>query len=311
MLGGLSSEVHDRIAALPEVAGATRMRFGHFKRDSQTTALSAVDPATIGEVLQIDLEAGDLSDLAGGGVMVSQAVAAEEGLEPGDSIRMTFPRDGVQRVAVVGIFDDDLVAAIQTEYLIDLETYAVHYTEDVDANVFVQLAPGVEKDAAKKAIDAVLRDFPNADVRDQDAAAAGRTAMVDQVLGLVTVLLMLTVLIALLGVTNTLALSIVERTREIGLLRAIGMTGVQVRWMVRSEAVLQAVVAVVLGSVLGLGFAAATVVALSSGGAMAIVVPWTALAVLLGAGTLAGLTAGLLPARRAARLPLMEAIATA
>jgi putative ABC transport system permease protein len=311
MLGGLSPDVHDRIAALPEVEVASRMQFGHFKRASSTTALSAVDPATVEEALRIDLEAGELADLAGGGVMVSHSVAADEGLETGDSLRMTFPRDGVRRLPVVGIFDDGLVAAIQTEYLIDLDTYARHYTEDVDADVFVRLATGVDKDAAEKAINAALRDFPNAEVRDQEAAAKGRTAMVDQVLGLVTVLLMLTVLIALLGVTNTLALSIVERTREIGLLRAIGMTGAQVRWMVRSEAVLQAAVAVVLGSVLGLGFAAATVVALSSSGTMAIVVPWAALAVLLGAGTLAGLAAGLLPARRAARLPLMGAIATA
>jgi putative ABC transport system permease protein len=135
--------------------------------------------------------------------------------------------------------------------------------------------------------------------------------MVDQILGLVTVMLLLTVLIALLGITNTLALSIVERTREIGLLRAIGMTSAQLRWMVRSEAVLQAAIAVVSGLALGLGFAAATVRALGGSDPMAVVVPWGWLATVVMVGSVAGLVAGLLPARRAAGLPLMEAITTA
>jgi putative ABC transport system permease protein len=287
------------------------MRFGHVKRDGSTTALSAVDPGAIDGALEVGVEAGELADLADGGVMVSHDVATTEGLEPGDSLAMTFPLGGQRQVPVVGIFDDALVAAIQTDYLVGLETYARHYAEDVDADVFVKVAPGTDRDAAEAAIAKALRDFPNAEVRDQAAAAEGRTALVDQVLGLVTVLLMLTVLIALLGVTNTLALSIVERTREIGLLRAIGMTAGQVRWMVRTEAALQAAAAVVLGSALGLGFAAAALVALGGSGSMAVVVPWGSLAAVLGAGTLAGLAAGLLPARRAARLPLMEAIATA
>lgn len=309
MLGGLSPEVHDRIAALPEVEVAARMRVGHFKHGASTTALTAVDPETIGKALRVKLEAGTLDDLAGG-VLVSEEVATADGLEPGDTFAMTFPRDGARQVPVVGIFDDDLVAAFQTDYLIGLDTYARHYTEDVDADVFVQLAPDADRKTARSAIQAALRDFPNADVRDQDAAVKGRTAIVDQILGLVTVLLSLTVLIALLGITNTLALSILERTREIGLLRAVGMTASQLRWMVRTEAAIQAAVAVVLGSVLGLGFAAATVTTLGGSEPMQVVVPWGWLATVLVLGTAAGLVAGMLPARRAARLPLMEAITT-
>jgi putative ABC transport system permease protein len=309
MLGGLSPDVRDRVAALPEVRVASPMRLGHVKRDGSTTALAAVDPHTIGSALRIHLRAGDLAGLDDGGVMVSEKVATAEGLEPGDRIAMTFPLDGTQHVPVVGVFDDDLVAAIQTEYLIGLDSYARHYAEDVDADVFIELAPNADSDAARAAIDTALRDFPNADVRDQAAAAKGRTAIVDQILGMVTVLLLLTVVIALLGVTNTLVLSIVERTREIGLLRAIGMTGNQLRWMVRSEAALQAALAVVLGAGLGLGFAAATVSALGASDPIAVVIPWAWLATVLVLGTLAGLAAGQLPARRAARLPLMEAIA--
>jgi putative ABC transport system permease protein len=310
MLGGLSPEVVDRISALPEVQTATRMRLGHFKHGSLTTALTAIDPRTVSSALRIHLERGTLADLTSGGVMVSEKVARAERLRPGDTYAMTFPK-GARQVPVVGVFDDNLVAAFQTDYLIGLESYERQYAEDVDADVFVTLAPGVDRHRARAAISSALGDFPNAEVRDQAAAAKGRTAMIDQILGLVTVMLLLTVLIALLGITNTLALSIVERTREIGLLRAIGMTSTQLRWMVRTEAVLQAGIAVVSGLVLGLGFAAATVIALGTSDPMAVVVPWRWLATVVVVGSVAGLVAGLLPARRAARLPLMEAITTA
>lgn len=309
MLGGLSPDIHDRVSQVPGVASVSQMRLGHFKNGGTTTALAAVDPRTVGRALRIDLTAGTLPDL-GGGVMVSKKVATTQHLQLGDRLSMTFPLDGTQEVPVVGIFDDDLVAALQTEYLIGLDTYARHYAEHVDADVFVQLAPHADTGAVKSAIHDALRDFPNADVRDQAAAAEGRTAVVDQILAMVTVLLLFTVLIALLGITNTLALSIVERTREIGLLRAIGMTSPQLRWMVRSEAALQAALAMVMGSGLGLGFAAATVRALGTGSSIPVVVPWAWLATVLVLGTLAGLAAGQLPARRAARMPLMEAITT-
>jgi putative ABC transport system permease protein len=310
MLGGLAPEVQERVAAVPGVASVARMQLGHFKHGTSTTALTAVDPGTIGKALRVDLRSGSLSDLAGGGVMVSEDVAETEGLEPGDTFAMTFPRDGAQQVKVVGVFEAGLVAAFQTDYLVSLDTYARHYTEDVDADVFVSLAPGADRKAAHDAVAATLRDFPNAEVRDQAAAAKGRTALIGQVLGLVTVLLSLTVLISLLGVTNTLALSILERTREIGLLRAIGMTGSQLRWMVRTEAAIQAAVAMTFGSVLGLGFAAATVVAIRGNDPLAVVVPWGWLATVLVLGTAAGLVAGLMPARRAAQLPVLDAITT-
>lgn len=310
MLGGLSPEIRDRVAAVPGVETAARMRVGHFRHGSSTTALTAVDPATIGSALRIRLSSGSLAALATGGVLVSEQVATADGLAPGDTFAMTFPRDGVRQVPVVGVFDTDLVAAFQTDYLIGLDTYAKHYTEDVDADVFVRLSPGTDHAAALHAIRTALRDFPNADVRDQQAAVAGRTAIVDQILGLVTVLLSLTVLIALLGITNTLALSILERTREIGLLRAIGMTASQLRWMVRTEAAIQAAVAVVLGSALGLVFASATVRTLGGTDPMHVVVPWGWLAAVLVLGTAAGLAAGVLPARRAAGLPLMQAVTT-
>lgn len=310
MLGGLSPEVAERVARLPEVATASPTRFGHWLDNGATSALTAVDPRTLPEVARVRMAAGSLDALEGGGVVVAEKVATERGLTVGDSLAMTFPRDGEQRLRVVGVMDDWSARALSTSYVLSLDTYAAHYSEDVDATVYVALADGVDPARARAALKAAVAPFPNADVRDQAEAAAGRAAAIEQVLGLVTVLLGFAVLIALLGITNTLALSVVERTREIGLLRAVGMTRAQLRWMVRSEAVLVAAVSVVSGVALGLGLAAATLAGLASGTPVVIEVPVGQLLAVVALAVAAGLAAGLLPARRAARLDVLSAIAS-
>jgi putative ABC transport system permease protein len=146
-------------------------------------------------------------------------------------------------------------------------------------------------------------------VRDQAAVIAGRTQTVDQIFGLVTVLLGFAMVIAVLGIANTLALSIVERTREIGLLRSVGMSRGAVALMVQTEAVMVAVVALVTGLALGIGAAFAAVGALSTIAPLGIVIPVDQLVALVVVVAVAGLVAGLAPARRAAGLPVLEAIA--
>jgi putative ABC transport system permease protein len=310
MLGGLSPQVAERVARLPEVATATPTRFGHWLDDGTTSALTAVDPGTLPEVAQVRMTAGSLAALEKGGVVLAEKVAKERGLEVGDSLPMTFPRDGEQTLRVVGVMADRSAHALSTSYVLSLETYAAHYSENVDATVYVALAQGVDQARARTALRAAVADFPNAQVRDQAEAAAGRAAAIEQVIGLITVLLGFAVLIALLGITNTLALSVVERTREIGLLRAVGMTRAQLRWMVRAEAVLVAAVAVVSGLALGLGLAAATLTGLAADNPVVVRVPVGQLLAVLTVTVLAGLAAGLLPARRAARLDVLAAIAT-
>jgi putative ABC transport system permease protein len=310
MLGGLSPEVAARIGARPEVAAVSAVRYGHWLDAGMTSALTAVDPATLPDVADIAMTAGDLAAVEEGGIVLADNVARERGLRVGDDLAMTFPRDGEQRLRVVGLMADESARALSTSYVISLDTYAQHYSENVDATVYVALADGADPAEARTALRAAVGDFPNAEVLDQAEAAAGRAAAVDQVLGLITVLLGFAVLIALLGITNTLALSIVERTREIGLLRAVGMTRAQLSGMVRAEAVLIAAVAAVVGTVLGLGLAAATLAGLSADAPLTIRVPVVQLLAVMGAAVLAGLAAGLLPARRAARLDVLTAIAT-
>jgi putative ABC transport system permease protein len=292
------------------VAVVSPIRYGHWLDRGMTSALTAVDPATLPRVADVEMVAGSLDALGHGGVVVSEQVATERSLGLGHELPMTFPRDGDQRLRVVGVLDDDSARALSTSYLIGLGDYAEHFSENVDASVFLALADGVDPEVARGALERAVADFPNAAVRDQGEAVAGRAAAIDQVLGLVTVLLGFAVLIALLGITNTLALSIVERTREIGLLRAVGMTRAQLRRMVRAEAALVAGVAVVVGVVVGVALSAATLFALGGETEVLLRVPVLRLAVVVAGAVLAGLAAGLLPARRAARLDVLAAIAT-
>lgn len=310
MLGGLSPQVAELVADLPEVAGTSRLRYGHWLDGETTSALAAVDPATLPQVADLDLLAGSLDALRDGGVVVAQSVAQERGLGLGDTVTMTFSATGEQDLQVVGVLDSLDAQALSTSWFVSLDTYGEHFTEDVDAAVMVRAADDVTVQEAQEAVRAALVDHPTADVRDQATAAAARGATVQQVLGLVTVLLVLTVLIALLGITNTLALSVTERTREIGLLRAVGTTRRQVRAMVQAEAVIVAALAGVLGLVLGTGLGAVTVLALGRTAPLAVALPGGQLAVVALVALGAGLVAGLAPARRAARMDVLGAIAT-
>jgi putative ABC transport system permease protein len=310
MLGGLSPQVHHHISELPEVAVATPLRFGHWLDGNASKALTAVDPATLPAVAKVDMLAGDLAALRDGGIILAANDAANHGVTLGDQLTMTLPRSGDQRLCVVGIVDDASASALSTGYLVSLETYAKHFGEDVDASVLVRFAPGVAAERGMAKIRQAIAEFPTAAVRDQAEARASRTSTVDSVLALVTVLLLLAVLIALLGIANTLGLSIIERTREVGLLRAVGMGRRQVAWMVRLEAVLVAAVGAVAGVALGLLFGWVAVAALTAQATVRFTVPATQLLAFLVVAAIGGGLAGMLPARRASRLDVLAAVSS-
>lgn len=310
MLGGLSHHVHHDVSELAEVGAISKLRFGHWQQEGATKALTAIDPATLPDVASVDVVAGSLARLADGGVAVTDTTAQAEGLAIGDTLPMTFARTGDVAMPIVAIFDQADQFAVSSSYLVGLATYAEHFTEDVDAVVYVSAAPDVSVAQLRAAVDTVMVDHPTAIVRDEAEARDSRTHAIDQVLSMVTVLLLFAVFIALLGITNTLALSIVERTREIGLLRAVGMTRTQVRRMVRWEALLDAVLGSTIGLALGLGLGWVAVRALGAENPLAMTVPTGRLVTYLVVVAVAGVLAGLLPARRAARLDVLASIST-
>lgn len=308
MLGGLVPAVRESVEDLPEVAATARVRFGHWKDAGRVSALTAVDPASIEQVVSARMVQGSFRDLAGGGILLAQREARLRGLAVGDRLPMTFAKVGDRSLQVVGLLDDGDARALSTSFIIGAGTFERLFTERVDASVYVALADGVSAAEGRAAIERALEPFPTAELRDQEASIQARAGAVDQILGLVTVLLAFTVLIAMLGITNTLALSIVERTRELGLLRSVGMTRSQLRRMIRAEALLVAGLAVTIALSVGVTFGAAATVALGSSMEARVVVPAGQLGAVTVVAVLAGLAAGALPARRAARLRVLEAI---
>jgi putative ABC transport system permease protein len=194
--------------------------------------------------------------------------------------------------------------------LLGLDTFEAHVDDQFDRQVYVSVADSTTAAESRAAIEAALGDWPNAEIQDQAEFKESITAEIDQMLNLIYGLLALAVVIALIGIANTLALSIHERTRELGLLRAVGMHRRQLRGAVRWESLLIAVLGAVLGAVLAVGGAWGIVKALDSEGVTRFTVPVTQLAVIMGAAGLAGVLAATGPARRAARLNLLEAIAS-
>ncbi len=174
----------------------------------------------------------------------------------------------------------------------------------------VKAKPGVSPDASRAAVDRVIKDFPIVQVKDQAEYKQEQASQINRVLVLFYVLLALAVVIAVIGIINTLALSVLERVRELGLLRAVGMSRGQLRQMIRWEAVIIAVLGAVLGLAVGTFFGWTLVRALHSQGITEFALPVGTLLVFVVAAALAGVLAAVFPGRRAARIDILRAITT-
>ena len=292
----------------PDLAVVSPVRQAEAKIGTSTTFVAGVDPATIGEVANIDMTSGSVSALSRPGtVVVSRTEARGRGFRLGESVNMRFARTGTQRLEVVGIFEPNQLLG---DYAISLRTYEANVAQQLDQTVFVKVAPGVTIAAAKAGIEPILRrDYPSVQVSDQAQFKQQQLQAIDQVFAIVYVLLFLSVLISLFGIVNTLGLSIYERVRELGLLRAIGLSRRQVKRMIRVEAVIIAVLGAVLGLAIGVLFGWAMQRALADLGIDRLSIPVGQLVGMLVVAAFLGVVASVLPARRAAKLNVLEAIA--
>ena len=182
--------------------------------------------------------------------------------------------------------------------------------DPLDSSIYLQMADGVNADAAQASLDQLTAEYPTAKVLDREGFKDAKGSNIDLILNLIYALLALAIVIALMGITNTLALSIFERTRELGVLRAVGMSRAQVKATVRWEAMIIAVFGTLLGLSIGLFFGWSIVHALSDQGIDTLVIPVRTLAVVTAIAALAGVAASIMPARRAAKLDVLEAIAS-
>jgi putative ABC transport system permease protein len=238
-------------------------------------------------------------------VAIRQRLADRIGVSVGDVIDVTFARTGARPMTVAAIWDAQGVGA---GLLVDLPTYQENFVEQFDDSVFINLTEGVDPEDGRQAVEAVVAQFPGAEVQDQSQFATSATDQIDGLVRLVLGLLGVAVFISLFAITNTLSLSVLERTREMGMLRAVGMSRRQLRGTVIWEAVLIAAFGAILGIGLGLFFAWA-VVQSTEAQALIFSVPMARLGLALVVAVGASVLAAVLPARRAARVDVVRALA--
>ncbi|HEV2894799.1 MAG TPA: FtsX-like permease family protein, partial [Actinomycetota bacterium] len=302
-----SPDLASRLGDQPELGAVVGVRTGAFKLDGATKQLAGIDPVAYNQVVKSETTSGSFADLAGGGLAVKEDVAKANGWTVGEQVALQFPRGGTQQVPVKAIYKDN---SVNGDYLLSLADYERFYADQADSQILVQGASGAAPDASRAAIDRVLADFPNVTVRDQAEYKAETAKQIDQVVNLFFALLGLAVVIALFGIVNTLGLSIFERIRELGLLRAVGATRRQVRSMIRWEAVIIAVLGAVLGLAVGVFFGWTIVRALRTVGITEFALPVGQLVIFVVFAGLAGILAAVLPGRRAAKIDVLRAITT-
>ncbi|SNQ48398.1 ABC-type transport system, involved in lipoprotein release, permease component [Frankia canadensis] len=304
---GFSGQVARDLAGKPGIDTATGLRGGLAKVDGSSVQLLAGDPAGLLKVLAIKKVSGDIHALGDRTILVEDGVAADHHFTVGQKIRVAFP-DGSEDLTLVGTYKKSQVAG---SWIISTAQYARHTPDDLDLFVLVKRADGASPAAVRAQIDAVVKPFATVEVRDQSEFVAQQEKQVDQLLGFIYVLLALAVVIALFGIVNTLALSVIERTREIGLLRAVGMSRGQMRAMVVMESTIISVFGAVLGVAVGSVFGWALTRALEGQGITAFAYPASTIIVVILIGVLLGILAAVFPARRAARMDVLRAISTA
>jgi putative ABC transport system permease protein len=297
--------VAKRIDALPETSAVTPLRYMSATTNGATKDVTGIDPATVEQTVYTDVQHGSLEHLGLHDVAVLDKEAEKRGIAIGDTVTLDFPETGSQAMHVVGIYGTDIPLG---NYAISLEAFDANTARHVDDNVVIAIAPGVSMSEARHAIDGVLSDYPTAELLTDDEFKGAVAAEINQSLNLVYVLLAMALVIAFFGIANTLALSVFERTREFGLLRAVGMYRAQVRSTVRWEAVLIALLGATLGTVIGVGFSWALVQALRDQGIDHFTVPVQQVTIIVVLAAIAAVVTAVIPARRASKLDVLEAI---
>ncbi|MEW2355658.1 FtsX-like permease family protein [Spirillospora sp. NPDC029432] len=307
-MAGFSSDLVRRLASQPGIESAAGVRPGAFKLDDGSTqGLAGVDPPAYFRTVRTETIAGDLAGIASGGLAVQEETAERHGWSVGDTVTMRFPVGGTERLQIKAVYAEN---QLNGSYLIGLSTYQRHYADQLDAIALVKARPGTPLDASRAAVDRAAAAFPGVEVRDQAEFKRSQAAQIDQILILFYVLLALAVVIAFIGIINTLALSVLERVRELGLLRAVGMTRGQLRAMIRWEAVIISVLGAVLGLAIGVFFGWTLVYALEEEGITEFAFPAGTLLGLVIAAGVVGFVSAVLPGRRAARIDVLRAVTT-
>ena len=302
----MSPKVFQSVEGTPGTAVVTFVRNVPIEVDGERSPLTGVDPVALPQVIDFTLVSGSFTDLVLGSALVDATTARERGLTVGDEVDATFV-NGKGRLRLVGVYQP---AGPFQGFITTLPTISSIGSLERDTAVYVRVAPGADPEAVRKDLTARISAFPTVQVQDQADIKREINGQFDALFGFVYALLALSIVVAFLGIVNTLSLSVFERTRELGLLRAVGTARSQVRRMVVLEAVLIGLFGAVVGVSIGLVYGALVQKVLEPQGITSLAVPGGQLAAFVLLGALGGVLASLWPAFRASRLNVLRAIAT-
>jgi putative ABC transport system permease protein len=301
--GEVSNSAASLASAVPGVTATTAVYGGQFELGGTLSKLVAVSTGNLADTVILRMTSGTPAALARGELLIDSTTARNKHLAVGETVPARFALTGPATLRIGGIYEAN---ALIGSYLVSSAFFLSHYPAQPPAGLLLRTNGST---AADNALTRAMAAFPNVQVQTRAQFEQAQVSSVNQILGLVYALLALAVLIALIGIVNTLMLSVFERTREIGLLRAVGMRRRQVRTMIRSEAVILAIFGAIIGIIIGTGMGVALVSSLKSQGITDTVVPVSSLVIFLILAALLGLIAATWPARRAAKLDVLAAIA--
>jgi putative ABC transport system permease protein len=308
----IPASVTDTVRAVPGVAEASPVRFstGLVKGVDGNTAATGVQPDTIDKVLKLNWVDGSnqtLHELGAANAVVDSDWAKSHDFKVGSTMQITTPLGKVVPYKITGLFKNK--AGLTASVIVNEAQMPSEW--DMKQVAFVMAAgdPGVNQDKLAATADRALKQYPSTDALSIDQFKDKQSQSINQLLGLVFALLALSVVVALLGIVNTLALSVHERTRELGMLRAVGMSRKQVKRMIRGESVITAGIGSILGTLLGIAFAVIISRPLADQG-FVFILPYGQLITFFVLAGIAGVLAAMPPARRAAKVDVLRAVTT-
>ena len=299
----LSPQLAVDLQALDEIEILAPVRDGQVQFEGETRTVIGGPTDVLADLININLLEGRVEDISGNRVGLREGLV--DGRQIGDEVTIEFARSGEQTFELAAVFE---ARGLGGGILVDADTFSANFTEQLDSQIFVGLADGVDLATGKTAVESIAATYTGAQVLDQSELATQASSQIDGLVRLVFGLLGVAVVIAVIGITNTLSLSVLERTREIGLLRAVGMNRRQLRRAISLESILIASLGGLLGMGLGLTFAWAVVESIEDE-FLRLSIPWGQVGLALLGAALAGLLAAVVPAWRASRRNILNAIA--
>ena len=301
----MPATVTDQVRGAPGVAAASPILFDVAVIDFRPTFVTGVDPASVGTVIDLQMRAGDVGALQQDQLLVAQSVATSAGLRVGQEVHALFSSSGLVTVRIGGIFADNVYAGF---FLMNEAQFRSLTGQSGVWQVYAGAADGEDPQAVRDSVSAAIAGTPNTRALTLQEYTEYQDQVVDQALAGIYFMLLFAIIVAIVGVANTIALSVSERGREIGMLRAIGMTRAHVARMIRSEAALTSIVGAGIGVVIGVYLGVSVRLLLDNVGFSALSVPVSWIAVFFVLAVLAGVLAAALPARRASRQNVLDAV---